>query len=502
VTLTIAAPLRLEAHALRRGVTTSHVIVTGMGPRRAKEHGLRLAAARGPLAVAGLCGALRKGLDPGTVVVASEVRAEDGSVETLVLPSASVLTNELRRAGLTVVEGPVVAASRVARGSARTALASTGAVAAEMESAWLLDPVVRGGADVSALAVARVVLDTPQRELWSPATAAGLRPAIRVLWRLGPVLERWAAAVGERRVVLAAPRSFCAGVDRAIDIVERALERYGEPVYVRRQIVHNTHVVRRLEAAGAVFVEELDDVPDGATVIFAAHGVTPEVRAEAERRGLFVVDATCPLVAKVHHEARRYHAHGTRIVLIGHADHEEIIGTLGEAPDATVVGGPEDVARLDIASDERVAYLTQTTLAIDETEEVIAALRERFPDIAGPASDDICYATQNRQEAVRAIAGECDLVLVVGSPNSSNSNRLAEVARRAGVPAHLIEDETELDLASLKGVRTIGLTAGASAPDTLVERVLATLGALGPTTLDERVVVEETVQFRLPQEVR
>jgi 4-hydroxy-3-methylbut-2-en-1-yl diphosphate reductase len=501
MTLTVAAALRLEARAVRRGLTASPVVVTGMGPRRAQLYAPRLGG-RGPLAVVGLCGALRPGLAAGTAVVATEVRAADGSVAKLVLPSAPALANELRREGFNVVEAALVSSTRIVRGPGRAGLGETGAVAADMESAWLLDALVRRRVDPRGLAAVRVVLDTPEHELWSAATAGSLRVATRILRRLGPVLERWAEALGERRVVLAAPRSFCAGVERAIDIVERALERYGRPVYVRRQIVHNTHVVRRLEAAGAIFVEELDDVPDGATVIFAAHGVTPEVRREAETRGLFVVDATCPLVAKVHHEARRHRAQGTRIVLIGHADHEEVVGTLGEAPEALVVSGPDDVGRLDIAADERVAYLTQTTLATDETEQVLAALRARFPDIAAPASDDICYATQNRQEAVKAIAGESELLLVVGSPNSSNSNRLAEVARRAGVPAQLIEDETELELGWLHGVRTIGLTAGASAPDTLVEHVLGTLAALGPITVDEHVVVEEAVQFRLPQEVR
>src|SRR6516165_10596304 len=247
------------------------------------------------------------------------------------------------------------------------------------------------------------------------------------------------AGVSRRRILLAAPRSFCAGVERAIDVVERALQRYGRPVYVRRQIVHNTHVVRDLESKGAIFVEELSDVPDGAVVVLAAHGVAPSVRDEADRRSLLTVDATCPLVAKVHREARRYADAGYAIVLVGHADHEEIVGTVGEAPDEiALVATVDDVLRLQLPADRPVAYLTQTTLATDETGQVVDALRTRFPSLEGPAADDICYATQNRQDAVRLLAAECDVILVVGSRNSSNSNRLVKVARRAGCAAHLV----------------------------------------------------------------
>jgi len=292
-------------------------------------------------------------------------------------------------------------------------------------------------------------------------------------------------------------------VERAISVVERALERYGFPVYVRRQIVHNTHVVRRLEGLGAVFVQEVDEVPPGATVVIAAHGVAPSVREEAGQRELFVIDATCPLVAKVHNEARRHRQQGHHIVLIGHADHEEVIGTQGEAPERiSVVERTADVDQLDVAEGEQVVYLTQTTLALDETADVIAALNARFPSVVAPRADDICYATQNRQEAVRAITPECDLVIVVGSANSSNTNRLAEVARRAGCPAVLIEDASELDLGGLAGATTIGVTAGASAPEELVEGVIAALDSLGPTTVEERRVLDETIQFRLPAEVR
>lgn len=300
-------------------------------------------------------------------------------------------------------------------------------------------------------------------------------------------------------VLLASPRSFCAGVERAIEIVERLLARYGGPVYVRKQIVHNSHVVADLESRGAVFVDELDAVPDGATVVFSAHGVSPAVRAEAERRGLDVTDATCPLVAKVHSEARRFAARGDTVVLIGHAGHEEVAGTLGEAPEHTVlVQSAADVAALRVPDPERVSYLTQTTLAHEETEELIALLRARFPALKGPASEDICYATTNRQRAVAAIAPECDLVLVVGSGNSSNSRRLVEVAERHGTRAYLVEDAGQVRPEWLDGVRTVGLTAGASAPAYLVDEVVETLAGRGPVSVTEQPGSPETVRFVLP----
>ena len=310
--------------------------------------------------------------------------------------------------------------------------------------------------------------------------------------------------MGEIKVLLAGPRSFCAGVERAIEIVERALERYGSPVFVRRQIVHNAHVVADLERKGAIFVEELDQVPDGATVVLAAHGVSPAVRAQANRReDLAVIDATCPLVAKVHHEARRFVAQGYDIALIGHADHEEVVGTLGEAPDRIhLVEGADDVASLPIDGTRGVAFLTQTTLATDETAEIVSALRGRFPDIVGPSATDICYATQNRQDAVRAMARDCDLVLVVGSANSSNTARLVEVARREGSRAELVEDASQLRVSWLDGVATVGLTAGASAPEVLVQQVIDALAQIGSVTVEERRTTEETVRFSLPMQVR
>jgi 4-hydroxy-3-methylbut-2-enyl diphosphate reductase len=304
-------------------------------------------------------------------------------------------------------------------------------------------------------------------------------------------------------VLLAGPRSFCAGVERAIDIVERALDRYGAPVYVRRQIVHNTHVVRDLEARGARFVDELDAVPDGALVVIAAHGVAPEVHEEAHARGLRVIDATCPLVAKVHAEARRFARDGYRIVLVGHLDHEEVQGTVGEAPEAIEVVEEAGAAeQVQAADPDRVAYLTQTTLAVDEVQEVVDALRARFPALTGPRADDICYATQNRQEAVRTLAAECDVMLVVGSRNSSNSNRLVEVAERFGCTARLVEDASELDDALVRDASTIGITAGASAPESLVQGVVDALAAFGPVDVVERDVVHESMRFTLPVEVR
>ncbi|WP_190812577.1 4-hydroxy-3-methylbut-2-enyl diphosphate reductase [Saccharopolyspora pogona] len=304
----------------------------------------------------------------------------------------------------------------------------------------------------------------------------------------------------QRTVLLAAPRSFCAGVDRAIEIVEQALALRGGPIYVRKQIVHNTHVVADLESRGAVFVDELDAVPDGATVVFSAHGVSPAVREEAQRRGLTVIDATCPLVAKVHAEARRFAGRGDTLVLIGHSGHEEVEGTLGEAPDQTVlVESVEDVGEIEVPDPRRVSYLTQTTLAVDETADIVAALRRRFPAVRGPSSKDICYASTNRQDALSAIAGECDLVLVIGSANSSNSKRLVELARRQGTAAHLIDDVTDIQPAWLTGAETIGFTAGASAPPGLVEDVI---DHLEPATVIEHETTREEIRFGLPATLR
>ncbi|MEO8289389.1 MAG: 4-hydroxy-3-methylbut-2-enyl diphosphate reductase [Gaiellaceae bacterium] len=306
-----------------------------------------------------------------------------------------------------------------------------------------------------------------------------------------------------KRVLVAAPRSFCAGVVRAIDIVEKLLEQHGPPVYVRHEIVHNVHVVRDLEARGAVFVDSEDDVPEGELIVLSAHGVAPRVYEKCADRGLQVVDAVCPLVSKVHAEARRYSGRGLKIALVGHAGHVEVEGTMGEAPDSIVlVETPEDVRDLEVEDGEQVAYITQTTLSLDDTAEVVDTLRERFPDLVGPPSADICYATQNRQDAVKRICEEATLVLVVGSQTSSNANRLVEVARTRGAEAYLIDDETDLDLAWLEGHETVGLTAGASSPDVFVDRVFARLADLGFTEREEVEIARENVFFRLPAELR
>jgi 4-hydroxy-3-methylbut-2-en-1-yl diphosphate reductase len=306
-----------------------------------------------------------------------------------------------------------------------------------------------------------------------------------------------------RTVLLAAPRGYCAGVDRAVDAVERALRIYGEPVYVRKQIVHNIHVVRDLERKGAVFVEEETEVPQGATVVLSAHGVAPEVYDNASGRSLKVIDATCPLVTKVHKEALRFAADDYTILLIGHEGHEEVVGTSGEAPrHIRLVGDPEEARTIEVPNPERVAYLSQTTLSVDETNEVIEVLRERFPNIVGPPRDDICYATQNRQEAVKAMATKADVVLVIGSDNSSNSNRLVEVSRALGTPAHLIDDDTEIEPRWFDGAETVGVTSGASAPEWLVERVIGHLRDLGAEDVEEVRVTEEFVEFGLPPGVR
>ena len=472
--------------------------VIGAGAARARRAGAELAASldeQTAVALVGVAGGLAPQLRTGDLVIASELRSTDSS-ESRNLPGGGTLAAEFRRAGLGVLTGPLVSSTRYVRAGDRKLLADSGALAVDMESAFFM-----GYLPKNPLAVIRSISDTSERG----PVLGGVR-ALGSLLAVRRPLERWARACGEHEVVLASPRSFCAGVDRAIEIVERALERHGAPVYVRRQIVHNLHVVRDLESKGAVFVEELDEVPPGSVVVLAAHGVAPVIRRQAaERSDLKVIDATCPLVAKVHTEARRYASRGYDLILIGHPDHEEVIGTLGEAPDRFhVVEGAEDVGRLELAPDPKrpLVYLTQTTLATDETAEIVAALRLRFPEITAPAADDICYATQNRQDAVRLIAHRCDLMLVVGSANSSNTARLVEVAQREGCRAELIEDASQLELGWLAGVRSIGLSAGASAPDVLVQEVLDTLRSLGPVRLSEERTRQEAVRFALPTQVR
>jgi 4-hydroxy-3-methylbut-2-enyl diphosphate reductase len=324
--------------------------------------------------------------------------------------------------------------------------------------------------------------------------------------RTRPDLHAASGGVRQRgdlmQVVLAQPRGFCAGVERAIEIVERALEKYGPPIYVRHEIVHNRHVVERLRAKGAHFVDEIDEIPDGAVTIFSAHGVASIVEKRAANRGLPVIDATCPLVSKVHIEGQRYANQGREIILIGHAGHPEIVGTMGRITGRVhLISTPDEVARLNVADPDKLAFITQTTLSVDDTRAVIEALKERFPAIVGPDTKDICYATQNRQRAARELAKIVDVVLVVGAPNSSNSSRLREIAAESGVPSYLIEDARALDRAWIEGVSAVGLTAGASAPAELVEEVIARLRELTAVELSELSGVTENVRFRMPSQL-
>ncbi|WP_326834478.1 4-hydroxy-3-methylbut-2-enyl diphosphate reductase [Amycolatopsis rhabdoformis] len=482
----LCAPLRIERAALRGAGLPA--VRTGMGPRRAAATAARLPA--GPRIVAGIGGGLAPQVRPGDVVVADEVRGPDGAVA---VPSAPLLAGALRRLGLTVHVGPVLGVDHVVGERERAELAASGALAVDMESHRLAAPG-------QPFAVARSIVDTVGAPLLRPGTVSHGLAGLRSLRAAVPALTAWAAATGPRELLMASPRSFCAGVERAIDIVDRALAKHGAPVYVRRQIVHNTHVVRQLQERGAVFVDEVEEVPEGATLVFAAHGVTPAVRRDAADRGLSVIDATCPLVTKVHNEVRRYSARGDTVFLIGHASHEEVEGTVGEAPGSVVV--VEDVAAArSVQATGGVAYTMQTTLALDEAEEIASVLRSRFPGLSAPRKDDICYATTNRQQALRAIARSVDLVLVVGSANSSNSRRLVEVAEREGTAAVLVDGSSDIDLRRLAGAGRIGLTAGASAPPHLVDEVVAGLGGLGPVTVAESRLTEEEITFTLPREV-
>jgi 4-hydroxy-3-methylbut-2-enyl diphosphate reductase len=492
--LLVLSPLRLEASAVRHGLTQpgSKVRHAGMGASRGKKAADKnQPLSFGALVVMGTAAGLSDDLKPGDLVVASAVT--DGET-TLRLPGADLLAAELRRAGLSARAGRLVTVPKLVRAADRERLAADGYLVADLETAALL-----ATAGERPAAVIRAVSDAG----FGPGMVGGGIAALRALRQAAPVAEKWAAACRTRTVLLAGPRSFCAGVERAIEIVERALELRGAPVYVRKQIVHNTRVVSDLESRGAVFVDELDEVPNGATVVFSAHGVAPAVRDDASGRELAVIDATCPLVSKVHAEARRFAEKGYTVALIGHAGHEEVEGTLGEAPDSTVlVQTAADVADLDVADGAKVAYLMQTTLAIDEAAEVSGALREKFPQMRAPGSDDICYATTNRQASVSAVAHEADLVLVAGSKNSSNSVRLVERSEREGTPAYLIDGATDIDLDWLSGVATVGLTAGASAPPAVVSEIIDALSGLGPVTVTERVTTTESVQFGLPREVR
>jgi 4-hydroxy-3-methylbut-2-en-1-yl diphosphate reductase len=490
--------LRSEYLALTGRVDGARLYRCGMGPSRVQGWLPALADfGSGALVVAGVAGGLSCELRAGDVVVASEVRDDKGRT---VLRAAAPLAAELRAMGMRVHVGPIVSTDRIVSGAQRDKLAATGALAVDMESAAIVREVAHRDVRV---AVVRVIVDTAHMPLARVATVAAGTRALAVLRRTGPAFRRWADLIGPRTVLLAGPRSFCAGVDRAIDIVEHALRRYSRPVYVRRQIVHNAHVVADLERQGAVFVDELDEVPDDTTVVFSAHGVAPAVRAEAARRHLTVVDATCPLVAKVHNEARRFLGRGDSLVLIGHDGHDETEGTLGEAPPGEIrlVATPQDAAAVVVEDPAKVSFVMQTTLAADEAEVIVDVLRERFPLIQSSPTEDICYATTNRQAAVRAIAGDSDVVIVVGSENSSNSQRLVEVAERCGAAAHLVDDAANIRPEWIRAARRVGLTAGASAPPHLIDEVIGMLQALGPVELIEREVAREDVRFSLPKEV-
>jgi len=486
----LCTPLRVEQAALRGAGRSMRVVHTGMGPRRAAATAAPLSRNPDPVLGAGVAGARTSHIRPGDVVVATEVRSTLAT-RSVAVASAPLLAGALRRLGMTVHTGPIRSVSRI--GGAGTA--SSDALAVDMESAQL-------AAAGSPFAVGRAIVDTPDHPLWQLGTLHRGVTALRTLRACVPALELWAAATGPREILLAAPRSFCAGVARAIDTVDRALQRYGAPVYVRRQIVHNAHVVGELQQRGAVFVDEVDQVPAGSVLVFSAHGVSPAVRRDAAAGRGTVIDATCPLVTKVHSEIRRYAKRDNTVFLIGHAEHEEVQGSLGEAPDDVIVVPDVDTAhRVSPRDPSRVAYTMQTTLAVDEAEEIAGILRDRFPTLSAPRTDDICYATTNRQRAVRAIAREVDLVLVVGSPNSSNSVRLVEVAQREGVPAYLVDDVTEIDLRALVGTTRVGVTAGASAPPHLVDEIVHCLGGLGPVRATESRLIDEDVTFALPREV-
>ncbi|TDW21847.1 4-hydroxy-3-methylbut-2-enyl diphosphate reductase [Kribbella kalugense] len=494
--MTVCTPLYAEWLALR-GKLTTPVVRTG----RSKGTPIQ-----GPLLIAGLAGALTDDIAPGDLVVASEIRYsgrtvprdEGGGQAGRVVESfaAGLVAGELRRLGLTVHVGPIVTTDHVVESAAeRAALAATGAIAVDTESALL-------AGDDGQTIVVRAIVDNPTQPLKRLGMPARGLKALAQLRRAAPAINAWSAATAERELLLAGPRSFCAGVERAIETVERALDRFGAPVYVRRQIVHNRHVVQDLERRGAVFVEEVDAVPDGSLLVLAAHGVAPAVRAQAAERHLRVIDATCPLVAKVHHEVRRYAARDRTVILIGHPDHEEVVGTMGEAPDhVIVVAGPTEAETVQVPDPTKVGYAMQTTLAVEEATETAAVLRRRFPTLTGPRRDDICYATSNRQAGVREIAEQSDLVIVLGSQNSSNSRRLAEVAEAAGTPAVLVDDASEVELDRLAGARRIGITAGASAPPALVDELVRCLSGLGPVSVTENGTLTEDVRFALPKEV-
>jgi 4-hydroxy-3-methylbut-2-enyl diphosphate reductase len=496
----VVTALRSEQAALHATLPDAILERCGMGPDRVRAWLPRLTDI-GPraVAVAGVAGGLDPSLRPGDVVVATEVRDAMGRT---VLRAAAPLVAELRRQGMRVRSGPIVSTDHIVNStSERERLAATGAIAVDMESAAIVRALAERPGQIP-VAVVRVVVDTAYTPVARLRTLPAGAKALLTLRRTGPALSRWAGLAGPRQVLLAAPRSFCAGVERAIEIVELALQRYSRPIYVRRQIVHNAHVVDDLERQGAVFVDELDQVPDGTTVVFSAHGVAPAVREEAERRGLNVIDATCPLVAKVHSEARRFVGRDETVLLVGHEGHDEVEGTLGEAPGRIrLVQNAAEAETVMPENPERVAFVLQTTLAADDAADTVAVLRRRFPMIESSPTDDICYATTNRQRAVSAVAADSDVVIVVGSANSSNSQRLVEVVERLGTPAHLVDAATDVLPEWLENAATVGVTAGASAPPHLVDEIVGTLRALGPITIDERIFTNEDMKFTLPKGV-
>jgi 4-hydroxy-3-methylbut-2-en-1-yl diphosphate reductase len=494
--LLLLVSTRREGRALAASAAQAKVARAGSGPIKAASsaRGRAVPGRHRAVAVVGMGSGLRDDVVPGTVVVADRVLAEDGSL-IAVLDSSAVIAAELAARGAPVMLGPLISTSDEASSATRRAtLAATGALAADQQTAWILSAPW----DIPAAAVRVIEDDSRRGREWRARRSR----AIRQLEQVGLVVSAWSQAISDRQVLLAGPRSFCAGVERAISTVERALDRYGAPVYVRRQIVHNRHVVEGLEQRGAVFVQELDEVPRGSIAVLSAHGVSPAVRAEATAKDLRVIDATCPLVTKVHNEVRRFAESGFQMVLIGHGGHDETEGTLGESDDISIVTRPSDVDRLEVRDPKKLAYLTQTTLSPSDVSQIVSKLSERYPAIVGPRAADICYATQNRQDAVLAIAPECDLMLVVGSSNSSNAARLVEVSERAGCRAVLIDDETQLRVDWLRPARTVGVTAAASSPPHLVDRVVQAVRGLGATEVETRITRTENVTFPLPMEVR
>jgi len=486
VTGVVYTPLEFERLALRDRLA-AETICTGRS-----SVGVH---AGSPTLVAGVAGGVAPDVRAGDIVVADEIRSND---RTVPCHAAPLLAGALRRLGLDVHLGPMMTTDHIVDTEAeRAEVARSGALAVDTESALLASSAPSG-----RTAVVRAVVDTPAEPLRHPGTLIRGPRAFRALRHAAPAIDAWAAAIADREVLLAGPRSFCAGVERAIQVVERALDKFGPPVYVRRQIVHNLHVVRDLERRGAIFVDEAGDVPLGGVLVLAAHGVAPDVHHEAERRDLRVIDATCPLVSKVHAEVRRFAARDHTVFLIGHRDHEEVVGTSGEAPgNVIVVPDAETAEGVEVDDPDKVAYVMQTTLAVSEAENTASVLRERFPALSGPRTEDICYATSNRQQAVQAVAAGSDLVLVLGSQNSSNSRRLAEVAESQGVPAHLVDDAESVELSWLAGVSRVGVTAGASAPHQLVDDLVLALSGLGEVSVRNVDVVPENVQFALPKEV-